>query len=94
MSVRIEAEFVVRSKLGLHARPAGRFVALASKFSSEISVARSGEWVNGSSVLSILSLAASRGTVLRVRAEGSDAESAVLELGALIESEELLAEER
>jgi phosphocarrier protein HPr len=81
-----EQEFTVQSELGLHARPAGRFVALAGRFDAEISVCRGDEWVNGCSVLSILSLAAGRGTALRVRAQGEDAEQAVRELGALIES--------
>ena len=88
MSDVVEVEFTVRSALGVHARPAGRFVALASEFESEISVGRDDEWVNGCSVLSILSLAAAQGTVLRVRAVGEDAERAVKELGDLIESEE------
>jgi len=88
MSDAVEQEFTVRAELGLHARPAGRFAALASKFESEISVGRAEEWVNGCSVLSILSLAAARGTVLRVRAEGADAVVAVEQLGALIESPE------
>ncbi len=88
MSEAVEQEFTVRAELGLHARPAGRFAALASKFESEISVGRAEEWVNGCSVLSILSLAASRGTLLRVRAEGEDASRAVQELGALLEAPE------
>lgn len=88
MSETAESEFVVRSALGLHARPAGRFVSLASSFESEISVGKGDEWVSGSSVLSILSLAASEGTVLRVRAVGEDAARAVKELGEVIESEE------
>lgn len=83
-----EGEFTVKAELGLHARPAGRFVSLAGRFESEISVSRDGEWVNGCSVLSILSLAAGPGTALRVRAEGDDAEQAVRELGALLESTE------
>ena len=87
MSVQ-EEEFTVGSALGIHARPAGRFVALASEFESEITVGKGDEWVNGCSVLSILSLAASLGTALCVRAEGEDAERAVKELGALIEAEE------
>ncbi|MCH7599852.1 MAG: HPr family phosphocarrier protein [Myxococcales bacterium] len=90
MSQIAEGDFVVRSALGLHARPAGRFVALATDFESEISVGKGDEWVNGSSVLSILSLAAAEGTVLKIRAEGDDAERAVKVLGALIESEEEL----
>ena len=88
MSESAEAEFIVRSSLGLHARPAGRFVALVADFECEISVAKGDEWVNGGSVLSILSLAAAKGTVLRVRAVGDDAERAVEHLGALLELEE------
>ncbi len=86
----VEARFVVRGELGLHARPAGRFVSLAARFDCDILVARAEddaddeEWVSGRSVLSILSLAASQGTVLRLRAEGQDAEEAVQALGALV----------
>lgn len=80
-----EAEFVVASELGLHARPAGQFVALADRFRAEIEVGRGDEWVDGRSVLSLLSLAASKGTRLCVRAVGPDAREAVAALGALIE---------
>ena len=66
----------MRSELGLHARPAGQFVVLASRFASEISVGRGEDWVDGRSVLSLLSLAASRGTKLRIRAVGPDAQAA------------------
>jgi phosphocarrier protein len=82
---RHEGEFVVTSELGLHARPAGQFVALADRFESEIKVGRGGEWVDGRSVLSLLSLAAGRGTRLCVRAVGPDAREAVEALGALLE---------
>lgn len=84
----VEGEFTVRSQLGLHARPAGRFVSLAGRFTSEILVGRGDEWVSGCSVLSILSLAAGPGTALRVRATGADARDAVAQLGALLESVE------
>ncbi len=80
-----EAEFIVASELGLHARPAGQFVALADRFEAEIEVGRGDEWVDGRSVLSLLSLAASKGTKLCVRAVGPDAREAVEALGALIE---------
>jgi phosphocarrier protein len=82
----VEREFTVRSELGLHARPAGRLASVAGRFRSEVSLGRGGEWVSGASVLSILCLAAGQGTILRVRAVGEDAERAVAELGALIES--------
>jgi len=81
-----ESDFVVKSELGLHARPAGQFVALATRFQSEIRVARGDEWVDGRSILSLLSLAAGRGTRLSVRAEGPDAAEAVAALGQLLES--------
>jgi phosphocarrier protein HPr len=86
--VTIERVFTVQSPLGLHARPAGRLASLAGRFDSEISLGRGDEWVSGASVLSILCLAATQGTVLSVRAVGEDAEQAVAELGILIESNE------
>ena len=80
-----ESGFTVRSELGLHARPAGQFVALAGRFESDIQVGRGDEWVDGRSILSLLSLAAGCGTVLRIRAEGADAAEAVAALGELLE---------
>ncbi len=80
-----ESEFVVQSELGLHARPASQFVALAARFRAAIHVGRGGEWVDGRSILSLLSLAAGRGTALRIRAEGEDAIEAVTALGRLLE---------
>jgi phosphocarrier protein len=82
---RVEREYVVRSELGLHARPAGEFAGLAGRFEAEVEVSRGDEWVSGRSVLSLLSLAAAQGTRLRVRAVGPDAEEAVEALGRLLE---------
>jgi phosphocarrier protein HPr len=85
---RCERVFTVHAELGLHARPAGVFVMTAKRFAAQIEVARAegGEdWVDGRSILSLLSLAAGRGTRLRVRAEGSDAAAAVEALGCLLE---------
>jgi phosphotransferase system HPr (HPr) family protein len=82
----VEKQFTVRSELGLHARPAGRLASIAGRFECEITLGRGDEWVSGSSVLSILCLAATQGTTLSVRAVGPDADQAVMELGALIEA--------
>ena len=89
MSDTVEREFSIRNELGLHARPAGQFVALASTFSSEISVGRGDEWVDGRSVLSLLSLAAGSGSSLRIRATGPDAAEAVDALGELLGRQEI-----
>lgn len=87
-TLQIEGIFMIQSELGLHARPAGRFVAMAGSFQAEIQVARGEEWVSGKSVLSLLSLAAGPGTKLRVRAVGPDARTAVEALGRLLEEPE------
>ena len=84
-----EVEFTVQRELGLHARPASQFVALAGRFQSEVTVGRDHEWVDGRSVLSLLSLAAGSGTALRIRATGPDAAEAVEALGKLLEDQEL-----
>jgi phosphocarrier protein len=89
VSEPVERSFIIQSELGLHARPAGDFVALAGRFESEISVGNGSEWVDGRSVLSILSLAASRGTELWIKALGSDAAEAVAALGAVLERSRL-----
>ena len=75
--------------LGLHLRPAEKFVRLASRFRSDIRVTRqgtdaSGEVVDGKSILSLAMLAAERGTQLEVEARGPDAEEALTALVALI----------
>jgi len=85
MSRTVERGFTVRSELGLHARPAGEFAVMAGRFESEIWVGNGREWVDGRSVLSLLSLAAGRGVELTIRATGPDADEAIAALGALIE---------
>lgn len=79
-------EVTVANPLGLHARAAARFVRAASRYSSRVLVTRGGRTVDGKSIMGILLLAASRGTVLTITAEGPDAEAALDELSALVAS--------
>ena len=74
----------VVNDLGLHARPAGEFVKVASRFESDVLVTKDGEPVNGKSILGVMTLAAERGSQLTVRAEGVDAEHAVAALERLV----------
>jgi phosphocarrier protein len=76
---------VVSNELGLHARPAALFVQLASRFASDITLAKSGVEVNGKSIMGVMMLAAERGSSLEIRAHGADEEQAVVELTALVE---------
>ena len=73
---------VIKNPQGLHARPASLFVNLAQQFHATIDVAKEENIVDGKSILSILTLAATVGTKLTIRAEGEDAQSA---LDALVE---------
>jgi phosphocarrier protein len=69
---------------GLHMRPAGKFVALASSFHSEVWVDHEGARVNGKSVLDMTTLAAQCGTMLDLEAIGPDAEQAIAALADLV----------
>ena len=77
---------VVTNPLGLHARAAARFVHLASKFTSQIRVARDSKVLDGKSIMGILLLAAARGMTLTISADGPDEASAVDSLIDLVES--------
>lgn len=72
--------------LGLHARAAAKFVHLASRFSSRVSVERAGRQVDGKSILGVLLLAAASGTTITITAEGDDAATVLDELCALVSS--------
>jgi len=81
-------EVTVSNENGLHARPAMSFVDLACKFSSAIKVTRmcdEPETVDGKSIMQMLTLAAIQGTILKIDAEGEDAQAAVESLGKLFE---------
>ena len=76
----------VTNALGLHARAAARFVHLATRFASKIRVSRDSKVMDGKSIMGILLLAAARGTMLTITAEGPDETSAVQSLIELVES--------
>lgn len=77
-------EVMVVNKLGLHARAAAKFVSLAGEFTSEISLAREGQQVNGKSIMGVMMLAAAKGTRLTICAEGADEARAVEALTRLV----------
>jgi phosphocarrier protein HPr len=75
----------VSNPLGLHARAAARFVHTASAFTCRIRVGRAGREMDGKSIMGLLLLSASQGTVITVTAEGPDEEAAIAALGGLVE---------
>ena len=78
----------IANKLGMHARPAMMFVQAASAFEADIQVCRCDQCdaVDGKSIMQVMMLAATCGTELCITATGDDAETAVAELSALVES--------
>ena len=81
---KIEKTIPIINRLGLHARPAAMFVRIASRYRSEVWVAKEGEEVNGKSIMGLIMLAAGQGSNLRIRCEGADAAKAMEELEELI----------
>jgi phosphocarrier protein len=74
----------ITNSLGLHLRPADKFVKLALRYQSEIRVHYNGNQFNGKSILDLTTLAAECGTRLELEARGPDAQDAVEALAALI----------
>ena len=72
------------NKLGLHARAASKLVGVASRFESSITLDREGQKADAKSIMSVLMLAASKGSVLHVTVNGGDAEEALQQLETLI----------
>lgn len=81
-----KATFEVKNRLGLHARAATKLVQLASRFGCEIQISREGQSANAKSVMGVLLLCGSKGTQLSVQARGQGAESAVEQIGQLIDN--------
>ena len=78
----VERHVAITNRLGLHARAAALLVRTATAFQSAIKLER----VDGTaaadakSILSVLMLAASCGTELKVMADGADEEQAIVAL--------------
>lgn len=78
--------FILKNKLGMHARAAASFVKIAQKYKAEIYIDCNGQTVNGKSILGILTLGCPKGGVLTIKADGSDAQAAMKDLENLIEN--------
>jgi len=82
----IEKEFVVKNKLGLHARPAGLFVQTANKYKSQVRIFKGDQEVDGKSVMGLMTLAAEYGAVLKVVVDGEDEKALIDELTNIFEN--------
>jgi phosphocarrier protein len=81
-----ERSVQIVNKHGLHARPAAEMVKAASRFKSDIIIARDDLEVNGKSIMGVMMLAAEFGASITLRATGPDADDALDALEALVSS--------
>ena len=80
----VARELEILNQRGLHARAAAKFVKIAGAFEAQIDVCHGGTEVCGTSIMGLMMLAASKGTVISVRAAGEDAEAAIEALATLV----------
>ena len=83
----LQREVEITNKLGLHARASAKLTQVAARFESGVWITRNGRRVNAKSIMGVMTLAAECGSMVTVRAEGSDAESAIDDLAAVIDTE-------
>lgn len=74
------------NQLGMHARAAAKFVHTATKYRARVKVMRHGQEMDGKSIMGLLLLAASRGSIITISADGDDEQFAVDALVALVQS--------
>lgn len=82
----IQRDFTISNSLGLHARPSAQLTQVASRFQSEVWIARNGRRVNAKSIMGVMMLAAGKGTTVTVDVDGPDEQAALDAIAALIES--------
>lgn len=84
MSDHASAKFTIINELGLHARAATKLVQLAARYPCDVNLAHGGQTANAKSVMGVLLLCGSKGTVVEVTASGPKADECVDAIGALI----------
>jgi len=78
-------QFTIQNKYGLHARPAKLIVETASKFRSDIYLAKENDEMNAKSIMGILMLEAKQGSILELRIQGEDQDDALQALAKVFE---------
>ena len=84
--MRAERTVLITNRRGLHARASAKFVTLASTQPVDVSVAKDGQAVTGTSIMGLMMLGAAMGDTITISAEGDGAEAAVGALTELVEA--------
>ncbi|HSI43182.1 MAG TPA: HPr family phosphocarrier protein [Methylotenera sp.] len=81
----INKEIEIINKLGLHARASTKLTQTASQFASDVWIERNGRRVNAKSIMGVMMLAAGKGSMIKIEANGNDETAALDALTALID---------
>ena len=79
-----QRELEIVNKLGLHARASAKLTQVASRFQSDVHIARNGRRVNAKSIMGVMMLAAAMGSKLVVETDGPDEDEAMGAVTGLI----------
>lgn len=82
----VRAELLIQNQKGLHARAAAAFVKCLENYEAEVMVIKDEQEVDGSSILGLMMLAASKGSKIRVEAKGPQAKEALDAVSLLVNS--------
>jgi len=67
-----QATITIQNKLGLHARAANKLVDITTQFASIVSIEYNSKSIDGKSIMSVMLLAAAKGSELIITTQGSD----------------------
>lgn len=81
----IKAKTTIINKLGLHARAATKLANVANQFSSGVELQCNGKTIDGKSIMSLMLLAAAKGTDVELIVDGEDEQAALQAILDLIE---------
>lgn len=82
----ISKNLTILNKLGLHARAAAKLVSLSNNFNSEITLVKDDKSADARSIMKLLMLSASKGSVLKVNIDGEDQEQAMNSIEKLFQN--------
>ncbi|MEX1377319.1 MAG: HPr family phosphocarrier protein [Eubacteriales bacterium] len=85
----VSEKIVIKCKVGLHARPASLFVKEAKMYASTIRVKQDGKDINGKSILEVLTLGATCGSVVEIVASGNDEKKALEALKEIVSRDDI-----
>lgn len=81
----VEKQVLVQNRAGIHARPSTLIAQAANKFSSNIVIIKGEKEYNAKSVIGVMTMAATYGTALTLRADGPDEKAAIAALVELFD---------